>query len=172
MTNIENFIRDIPDFPKPGITFKDITPLLGDAKAFRASIDQLAESLAGLPCDAIVGIESRGFLFGAALALVMDVGFVPIRKPGKLPHDTVSREYSLEYGTDTVEMHRDGVQSGQSLIIIDDLIATGGTATAACELVEDVGAKVSALGFIIALDFIPWRDRLGDREVRALLRYS
>jgi adenine phosphoribosyltransferase len=172
MTNLENFIRDIPDFPKPGITFKDITPLLGDAKAFRASIEQLAESLADLPCDAIVGIESRGFVFGAALALVMDVGFVPIRKPGKLPHDTVSREYSLEYGTDTVEMHRDGVQSGQSLIIIDDLIATGGTATAACELVEAVGAKVSALGFVIALDFIPWRDRLGDREVRALLRYS
>jgi len=172
MTNLENFIRDIPDFPKPGITFKDITPLLGDAKAFRASIEQLAESLADLPCDAIVGIESRGFVFGAALALVMDVGFVPIRKPGKLPHDTVSREYSLEYGTDTVEMHRDGVQSGQSLIIIDDLIATGGTATAACELVEEAGAKVSALGFVIALDFIPWRDRLGDREVRALLRYS
>ena len=172
MTNLENFIRDIPDFPKPGITFKDITPMLGDPKAFRASIEQLAEAVADLPCDAIVGIESRGFIFGAALALALDVGFVPIRKPGKLPHDTVSREYSLEYGTDTVEMHRDAVHSGQSLIIIDDLIATGGTATAACELVEHVGAKVSALGFVIALDFIPWRDRLGDREVRALLRYS
>jgi adenine phosphoribosyltransferase len=172
MTNIEAFIRDIPDFPKPGIIFKDITPLLGDGAAFRASIDQLAASLADVPCDAIVGIESRGFLFGAALAMAKGVGFVPIRKPGKLPYDIISREYSLEYGTDTVEMHRDGVREGQSVVIIDDLIATGGTATAACELVEQVGAKVSALGFVIALDFIPWRDRLGDRDVRALLRYS
>jgi adenine phosphoribosyltransferase len=172
MTNIEDYIRDIPDFPKPGIVFKDITPLLGNAAAFKASIDQLAETLADVPCDAIVGIESRGFLFGAALAMATGVGFVPIRKPGKLPHDIISREYSLEYGTDRVEMHRDGVQQGQSVVIVDDLIATGGTATAACELVEQVGARVSALAFVIALDFIPWRDRLGDREVRALLRYS
>lgn len=172
MTNIESFIRDIPDFPKPGIVFKDITPLLGDGKAFKASIDQLAELMKDVPCDAIVGIESRGFLFGTALAMAKGVGFVPIRKPGKLPYDTVSREYSLEYGTDKVEMHRDAVKEGQSVVIIDDLIATGGTATAACELVEQVGATVSALGFVIALDFIPWRERLGDREVRALLRYS
>ncbi len=172
MTNLEDYIRDIPDFPKPGIVFKDITPLLGNSKAFRASIEQLALALDGVACDAIVGIESRGFLFGAALAMVMDVGFVPIRKPGKLPYDVVSREYSLEYGTDKVEMHSDAVQSGQSIIVVDDLIATGGTATAACELVEQLGAKVSALGFIIALDFIPWAERLGDRDVRALLRYS
>ncbi len=172
MTNLEDYIRDIPDFPKPGIVFKDITPLLGDAKAFRASIDRLAEELSDVACDAVVGIESRGFLFGTALAMAKDVGFVPVRKPGKLPYDTVSREYSLEYGTDRVEMHSDAVKKGQSVIVVDDLIATGGTATAACELVEQLGATVSALGFVIALDFIPWRERLGDRDVRALLRYG
>ena len=172
MTNLEDYIRDIPDFPKPGIVFKDITPLLGNSKAFRASIEQLTQAVQDVPCDAVVGIESRGFLFGTALAMALDVGFVPIRKPGKLPYDVVSREYSLEYGTDKVEMHSDAVKAGQSIIVVDDLIATGGTATAACELVEQLGATVSALGFIIALDFIPWAERLGDRDVRALLRYS
>lgn len=172
MTNLEAFIRDIPDFPKPGIVFKDITPLLGDAGAFKAAIDQLGETLSDVSYDAVVGIESRGFLFGAALALAQGKGFVPIRKPGKLPYETVSREYALEYGTDKVEMHKDAVSAGQSVVVVDDLIATGGTATAACELIEDLGATVAALGFVIALDFIPWKDRLGDRDVRALLRYS
>ena len=172
MTNLEAFIRDIPDFPKPGIVFKDITPLLGDGGAFKAAIDQLGETLADVEYDAVVGIESRGFLFGAALALAQGKGFVPIRKPGKLPYETVSREYALEYGTDKVEMHKDAVSAGQSVVVVDDLIATGGTATAACELIEDLGARVAALGFVIALDFIPWKDRLGDRDVRALLRYS
>ncbi len=172
MTRLQDFIRDVPDFPKPGIVFKDITPLLGDAAAFRLSIDELDRVLADVPCDLILGIESRGFLFGAALAIKKGVGFVPVRKPGKLPYKTVTREYALEYGTDRVEMHRDAIRPGQRVIVIDDLIATGGTASAACELVEQVGGVVAALGFVIALDFIPWRRRLGTREVRALLRYS
>ncbi|MFT7461938.1 MAG: adenine phosphoribosyltransferase [Pseudohongiellaceae bacterium] len=172
MVDLEPFIRDIPDFPKPGIVFKDITPLLGDAKAFASSIEQLAKSLDGVKCDALAGIESRGFLFGTALAQTMGVGFIPIRKPGKLPYEVVSQEYSLEYGSDCIEMHSDAVASGQSVVVIDDLIATGGTAAAACNLIENVGGKVSALAFVIALDFIPWRDKIGDRDVRALLRYS
>jgi adenine phosphoribosyltransferase len=172
MTDLTPYIRDIPDFPKPGILFKDITPLLRDAGAFRASIAQLQELVADAPCDLIVGIESRGFMFGAALALAMGKGFVPVRKPGKLPAKVVRQEYSLEYGTDTIEMHHDALSSGQRVVIVDDLIATGGTAAAACELVEGVGARVSTLAFVVALDFIPWKDRLPTRDVRALLRYS
>ncbi|MCB9898978.1 MAG: adenine phosphoribosyltransferase [Planctomycetes bacterium] len=172
MTDLNAFIRDVPDFPKPGIVFKDITPLLGNAGAFRAAIDGLQESLDGVACDAIVGMESRGFLFGAALAMQMGVGFVPARKPGKLPARVVTEEYALEYGTDKIQMHEDGVRAGQDVVVVDDLIATGGTALATCRLIERLGARVSALGFVIALDFLPWRDKLGDREVRALLRYA
>jgi len=172
MNDLSRFIRDIPDFPKPGIVFKDITPLLGDGPAFRSCIEQLKESVAGVPCDAIVGIESRGFMFGAALALATGKGFVPVRKPGKLPYKVVRQQYALEYGTDTIEMHHDALASGMNVIVVDDLIATGGTAAAACTLVETLGAHVSALAFVIALDFIPWRDRLRGRDVRAILRYS
>jgi adenine phosphoribosyltransferase len=172
MTNIEDFIRDIPDFPKPGIVFKDITPLLGDHGAFQASIAQMQVALEGVACDAIVGMESRGFLFGAALALQMGVGFIPVRKPGKLPSETISQEYELEYGSDTIEIHKDAISAGQNIVVVDDLIATGGTATATCDLIEKLGGKVSSLMFLIALDFIPWREKLGDRDVRALLRYS
>ncbi len=172
MSDIARFIRDIPDFPKPGIVFKDITPLLADAQAFHDTIEQLRGAVADLPCDAIVGIESRGFVFGAALALAMGKGFVPVRKPGKLPYKVVRQLYSLEYGTDSIEMHHDALTRGARVIIVDDLVATGGTAAAACTLVETLGARVSALAFVIALDFIPWRDKLHGREVRALLRYA
>lgn len=172
MRDIEQHIRDIPDFPKPGILFKDITPLLGHPTGFRRSIDELVKLSGGVACDAVVGIESRGFPFGAALALALGVGFVPVRKPGKLPAETISQEYSLEYGTDSIEMHRDGIEQGQSIIVVDDLIATGGTASAACQLVESAGGIVSALTFVIALDFLPWREKLGNRDVRAILRYS
>ena len=172
MVDLEPFIRDIPDFPKPGIVFKDITPLLGDAKAFASSIEQLAKSLDGVACDMLAGIESRGFLFGTALAQTMGVGFIPIRKPGNLPYTVVRQEYSLEYGTDTIEVHSDAVAQGQSVLVVDDLIATGGTAAATCDLIEKLGAKVCALAFVVALDFIPWREKLGSREVRALLRYT
>jgi adenine phosphoribosyltransferase len=169
---LEQSIRDIPDFPKPGIVFKDITPMLQDGEAFKLCIDMMNEAMKDVACDVVLGIESRGFLFGPALAMARGVGFVPVRKPGKLPHDVVKQEYSLEYGTDTIEMHRDAVSSGQSVVVVDDLIATGGTAAAACELVESQGAVVSACGFVIALDFLPWKDKLGDRDVRALLRYT
>jgi adenine phosphoribosyltransferase len=172
MLDLKRYIRDVPDFPKPGILFKDITPLLGDGAAFRASIDGLQAQIAGLPCDAIVGIESRGFMFGAALALATGKGFVPVRKPGKLPVKVVRQEYALEYGSDAIEMHHDALRAGQRVVIVDDLVATGGTAAATCELVERVGAKVSALAFVVALDFLPWQKRLGARDVRALIRYA
>ncbi len=172
MDDLARFIRDIPDFPKPGIVFKDITPLLGDARAFRTCIDRLRDAVADVPCDTIVGIESRGFMFGAALALAKGTGFVPVRKPGKLPYKVVRQDYALEYGTDSIEMHHDALQPGRKVLIVDDLIATGGTAAAACDLVEKLGGKVSALAFVIALDFIPWRAKLGKRDVRALLRYT
>jgi adenine phosphoribosyltransferase len=172
MPDLRSFIRDIPDFPKKGIVFKDITPLLGDAAAFKSSVDGLQQLVAGLPCDAIVGIESRGFMFGAALALAMGKGFVPVRKPGKLPYKVVRQSYALEYGTDTIEMHHDALPAGRSVIVVDDLVATGGTAAATCALVEQLGARVSALAFVVALDFLPWREKLGRRDVRALIRYS
>jgi adenine phosphoribosyltransferase len=172
MTDLTPFIRDIPDFPKPGSLFKDITPLLRDAGAFRASIEQLQRLVEDVPCDLIVGIESRGFMFGAALALTMGKGFVPVRKKGKLPAQVVRQEYALEYGTDSIEMHHDALTAGQRVLIVDDLVATGGTAAATCDLVEGVGASVSSLAFVVALDFIPWKDRLGARDVRALLRYE
>jgi adenine phosphoribosyltransferase len=172
MPDLRQHIRDIPDFPKPGIVFKDITPLLADAKAFAASIDGLARLVAGVPCDSIVGIESRGFMFGATLAHALGKGFVPVRKPGKLPYKVVKQSYSLEYGTDTIEMHNDALAPGHQVIVVDDLVATGGTAAATCALVEQLGARVSCLVFVVALDFLPWRDKLGGRDVRALVRYA
>lgn len=171
MADLRSYIRDIPDFPKKGIVFKDITPLLGDAQAFKASVDGLRGLVDGLACDAIVGIESRGFMFGAALALSMGKGFVPVRKPGKLPYKVVRQSYALEYGTDTIEMHHDALPAGRNVLVVDDLVATGGTAAATCALVEQLGARVSALAFVVALDFLPWRDKLGQRDVRALIRY-
>jgi adenine phosphoribosyltransferase len=171
MSDLRSYIRDIPDFPKKGIVFKDITPLLGDAQGFKASVDGLKGLVDGLPCDAIVGIESRGFMFGAALALAMGKGFVPVRKPGKLPYKVVRQSYALEYGTDTIEMHHDALAAGRNVVVVDDLVATGGTAAATCALVEQLGGRVSALAFVVALDFLPWRDKLGQRDVRALIRY-
>jgi adenine phosphoribosyltransferase len=172
MIDLRRSIRDIPDFPKKGIVFKDITPLLGEPQALRASIDGLKQLAGDVPCDAIVGIESRGFMFGAALAYAMGKGFVPVRKPGKLPYKVVRQSYSLEYGTDTIEMHHDALAAGHRVIVVDDLVATGGTAAATCELVEQLGARVSCLLFVVALDFLPWRDKLGKRDVRALVRYA
>ena len=171
MPDLRSYIRDIPDFPRKGIVFKDITPLLGDAQAFKGSVDGLRGLVDGLPCDAIVGIESRGFMFGAALALSMGKGFVPVRKPGKLPYKVVRQSYALEYGTDTIEMHHDALPAGRNVVVVDDLVATGGTAAATCALVEQLGAHVSALVFVVALDFLPWRDKLGQHDVRALIRY-
>jgi len=168
--NFRDFIRDIPDYPKPGITFKDITPLLADGDAFGACISALA---CHVPSDAtlIVGVESRGFLFGAALAQLTGLGFVPVRKPGKLPADVHAIDYELEYGMDRLEIHRDALDHGQKVVLIDDLLATGGTAKATLQLINQLGADVVAFLFVIELSFLNGRELLGDTPVHHLLSY-
>jgi adenine phosphoribosyltransferase len=168
---LRRHIRDIPDFPKKGILFKDITPLLGHADAFRLVIDLFEEQLASEKPDLIVGIESRGFIFGAALALRLGVGFVPVRKPGKLPYKCKRVTYDTEYSTDSLEMHEDAIAPGQRVVIVDDLLATGGTAGATARLVEEHGGKVAKMAFVVELDFLSGRGRLGGREVAALIHY-
>ena len=163
-------IRDVPDFPKPGIVFKDITTLLKDPKLFRQTVDLLAELCRGLPCDKVVAIESRGFIVGGVLAERLGAGFVPVRKKGKLPAGTRRHVYDLEYGTDTVEIHEDALAPGDRALVVDDLIATGGTAQAAGRLVEALGASVSAFVFLVELTFLKGRDRL-DGKVLSLIRY-
>ncbi len=168
---IQKYIRDIPDFPKPGILFKDITPLLASPEGFDASLAGLEAIVRELKGEVLVGMESRGFLFGAALAARMGLPFVPARKPGKLPAETVSMEYELEYGTDTLEIHADGIEKGQRVVIVDDLIATGGTAAATGALIEKLGGIVAGYAFVIELAFLEGRKRLGDAPVQALLTY-
>lgn len=169
--DLGTYIRDIPDFPKPGILFKDITPLLGDSRAFQATIDGLAELTRKLKVDAIAAVEARGFLFAAPLALALGVGVVPIRKPGKLPYKTVSREYQLEYGVDRLEMHSDALSPGHRILAVDDVLATGGTMRACCELVRQTGAEVVACAFVIELGFLNGREKLGSDQVISLLQY-
>ena len=170
MQRILSRIRDVPDFPKPGILFKDVTPLIGDGPAFRLVTDLLEERIDGKKPELIVGIESRGFIFGAALAERLGVGFVPVRKPGKLPYKTTRETYSLEYGTDALEMHEDAVEERRCLIV-DDLLATNNTATTTARLVERQGGKVDGFAFVIELGFLKGRERLGGRTVHALLHY-
>jgi adenine phosphoribosyltransferase len=162
---IREAIRAIPDYPKPGIIFRDITTLLGDARIFRAVVDQLVQPWAAAGVERVAGIEARGFILGGALAHQLSAGFVPIRKKGKLPHATVSVAYSLEYGLDEMEMHRDGVRSGERIILVDDLIATGGTATAAVRLLRSLGAQVLAACFIVDLPDLGGSARLAELEV-------
>lgn len=169
--NLESWIRDIPDFPQKGILFKDITPLLQDGKAFRASIDRLAAHYAGAGIEAVIGVESRGFIFGAPLAYQLNCGFVPVRKFGKLPAKTVSVEYALEYGTNVVEMHTDAIKPGQRVLIVDDLLATGGTVLAAIELVEKLGGHIAGIAFLVELTFLKGRDHLKGHDVFALIKY-
>ena len=164
-------IRDIPDFPKPGILFKDITPVLGDYVAFRQVVDHFIGWAAPKKPDVIVGVESRGFVFGAPVALAMGVGFVPIRKIGKLPHLTIQEEYALEYGSAVVEVHRDAIKPGQSVLIVDDLLATGGTASASARLVEGLGGTVAGFSFLIELTFLDGREKLSKYDVQALIHY-
>ncbi|MCW3061889.1 MAG: adenine phosphoribosyltransferase [Capsulimonas sp.] len=164
-------IRDIPDFPKPGILFKDITPVLANYAAFQEIIDHCVEWASGKAPDIIIGIESRGFVFGTPIALAMGLGFVPIRKIGKLPHETIREEYALEYGANAVEVHRDAIRPGQRVLIVDDLLATGGTAAAAARLVEALGGKVVGFSFLIELEFLNGRAAIGDYDIQALLKY-
>ncbi|MCB1015686.1 MAG: adenine phosphoribosyltransferase [Acidimicrobiales bacterium] len=169
---LKSHIRDIPGFPSPGIIFKDITPLLADVEAFRATVDALADEYAGQQVDRVIGIEARGFILGAPVAYRLGAAFIPVRKPGKLPHDVEGLEYELEYGTDSLEVHRDALGAGHKVVIIDDVLATGGTAAAAASLVEKLGGEVVGLGFLMELAFLGGRSRLEGRDLRALLVYD
>ncbi|HSK70955.1 MAG TPA: adenine phosphoribosyltransferase [Pyrinomonadaceae bacterium] len=172
MENLRKLIREVPDFPKPGINFYDITTLLQDAQGFRQTIDALVEQVKDERIDTVIGIESRGFIFGTPVAYQIGAGFVPVRKPNKLPWEKVSVSYDLEYGQDTVEMHRDAVGDGHRVLIVDDLLATGGTARAVADLVEKVGGKIAKMLFVVELDFLNGRERLNGYEVTSLLRYD
>ncbi|MBX7168909.1 MAG: adenine phosphoribosyltransferase [Pirellulales bacterium] len=169
---LTEFIRAIPDFPKPGILFRDITPLLAEPRAFEAVIDQLAERYRGQQIDAVAAAEARGFIFAAPLALRLGVGFVPIRKPGKLPFDTHAFHYELEYGTDTLEVHVDGLKAGQRVLLIDDLLATGGTMAACCQLVEKTGATVAECAFVIELSGLGGAAKIAPHRTFSLIRYD
>ena len=172
MTDLASYIRDIPDFPKPGIVFKDITPLLLDARALDAAVVDLASWARPLEVDLVVAAEARGFILGAALARELGVGFVPARKPGKLPGETVSAEYILEYGVDALEMHADALADGARVLLHDDLLATGGTARALAELVESAGARIAGCGFLVELSFLGGRQKLAPYDVHALVSYD
>jgi adenine phosphoribosyltransferase len=169
--DLSRLIRDVPDFPIEGILFKDITPLLQEPAALRQAVDAIADHFRERGVDSVVAIESRGFIFGAPLAYCMNVGFVPVRKPGKLPYKTISVEYSLEYGTNTLEIHQDAIKPGEKVLIVDDLLATGGSAKAAIELVERLGGEVVGLAFLVELEFLHGRSKLKGYDVLTLTRY-
>jgi adenine phosphoribosyltransferase len=171
MEDLKSRIRDIPDFPKAGIVFKDITPLLADVKSFQKVIDLFARRYADKTIDTVVAVESRGFIFGAALAYRIDAGFVPVRKKGKLPYKTESVEYALEYGTDIIEIHQDAIHNGSRVLVVDDLLATGGTARATCDLVEKTGGTVVECAFVVELAFLNGREKLKGHEVFSLIQY-
>ena len=171
MEHLKALIRDVPDFPMRGILFRDVTPLLADPGGLAQVVDALAARYRDMRIGAVAGIESRGFIFGAPLAVALGVGFVPIRKLGKLPADKISRSYALEYGTNSLEIHRDAVKPGDRVLLIDDLLATGGTARAAAELVEELGAEVVEAAFVIELAFLNGRAVLDGRAVHALMAY-
>jgi adenine phosphoribosyltransferase len=170
--DLDALVRDIPDFPRPGIVFKDITPLLASPGGLDAAVQGLADLARDLDVDVVIGAEARGFLLGPAIARELGAGFVLARKPGKLPHETVRAEYVLEYGTDALELHSDAVAAGARVLVHDDLLATGGTAKALCELVEQLDGQVVACGFLIELAFLHGRENLAGRDVRALLRFD
>jgi adenine phosphoribosyltransferase len=164
-------IREVPDFPKPGILFYDITTLLKEPAAFREVIDRMAEQVADTEIDVVVGMESRGFIFSAPLAYQLNAGFVPVRKLGKLPAETIEVEYELEYGTATLEVHRDAIQDGQRVLIVDDLLATGGTVMGTIELVRRLGGEIAGLSFMVELTALHGRDKLGAYQINTLLTY-
>jgi adenine phosphoribosyltransferase len=169
--NLKSLIREVPDFPKPGINFYDITTLLQNAAGLRAVIDDLGAAYKGKGIEIVAGIEARGFIFAPAVAYALDAGFVPIRKPKKLPAPTERVEYQLEYGTDVLEIHKDAIAPGQKVLIVDDVLATGGTAKAVAHLVEKLGGNLAGLSFVIELDFLKGRDKLPGHKVNSLLHY-
>ncbi len=168
---LRSFVRDIQDYPTAGVTFRDITPLLGDATTFAAAVDGLVEEFSGASVDRVVGVEARGFIFASAVAYRIGAGLVPVRKPGRLPWAVVREEYDLEYGSDKLEIHRDAIHPGERILIIDDVLATGGTAAATARLVETLGGVIAGLGFVLELDDLGGRTHLGERPVKALLHY-
>ena len=169
--DLRALIREVPDFPKPGILFYDITTLLRQPAAFREVIDRMAEQVGETAVDVVVGMESRGFIFSAPLAYKLDAGFVPVRKLGKLPAETIEVEYELEYGTATLEIHSDAIEKGQRVLIVDDLLATGGTVLGTIELVRRLGGEIAGLSFMVELSALNGRDKLGDFDIHALLTY-
>jgi adenine phosphoribosyltransferase len=171
MIDLKALIREVPDFPKPGINFYDITTLLKDSHGLQSVIGALADHYRAVPCDVVLGVEARGFIFAPAVAYALGKGFIPVRKPKKLPAQTVRIEYDLEYGTDVLEIHADAIQPGQRVLILDDVLATGGTAAAVARLVEKLGGTVSSLGFLIELDFLAGRKKLDGYDAFALLHY-
>ncbi len=172
MIDLKSTIREVPDFPKPGILFYDITTLLKDKEGLRGAIDGLKEHYAQAGVDVVVGVEARGFIFAPALAYALNAGFVPVRKPKKLPSECVTVEYDLEYGTDSLQMHRDAVSHGKRVLIVDDLLATGGTARAVTQLVQELGGLVVGLGFLVELTFLEGREKLQGFDVFSLLQYD
>lgn len=172
MDNLKELIREVPDFPKPGILFYDITTLLKDPRGLRGTIDALRAQYSGAEVDVVIGIESRGFIFAPALAYALGAGFVPVRKPRKLPAETSTISYDLEYGSDTLQVHRDAIGAGSRVLIVDDLLATGGTARAVTQLVEGLGGTVAGLGFVVELTFLNGRGKLDGYEVFSLLQYD
>jgi adenine phosphoribosyltransferase len=170
--SLKKLIREVPDFPKPGILFYDVTTLLKDKLGFAMLIDALTERFLNKDIDLILGIEARGFIFGPALAYRLNAGFIPVRKPKKLPAETVKVTYDLEYGQDTLEMHKDAIKPGQRIVIVDDLLATGGTAQATAKLAKSLGADICGLGFVVELDFLKGRDKLKEYDVVSLLHYD
>jgi adenine phosphoribosyltransferase len=169
--DLREYIRNIPDFPKPGVMFKDITPLLSNPAAFKSAIDRLGQHFEGRGIDIIAAAEARGFIFGAPLAMKMGAGFVPIRKPGKLPYATLAQEYQLEYGKDRLEVHTDALTQGHRVLLLDDVLATGGTMRACCDLVKSTGADLVACAFVIELSFLEGRAKLEPCEVFSLITY-
>jgi adenine phosphoribosyltransferase len=167
--NLKEFIRDIPDFPKKGIIFKDITPLLLDSKAFEFSLDELYRGLKDKKISKVLGVESRGFIFAASLAAKFNLGFIPVRKPGKLPYETIREEYSLEYGTDALEIHKDAINAGDRIWLVDDLLATGGTAEAAVRLVKKLSGEVAQVSFLIELGFLNGKQKLSGLNVHSVM---
>ena len=168
---LENYIRDIKDFPKPGIVFKDITPLLSNPQVSKACLEQLLSLVGNQKIDKVVGVEARGFFFGNSLAQSLNAGFVPVRKPGKLPAVTISQTYDLEYGTDTLQIHKDAIKPGDRVLIHDDILATGGTAKAVCNLVERLGGVVVQCNFLIALDFLQGAQKINKYPITSVLHY-